>query len=132
MGLLDAITKQVLGGGSSQDLLMNALMGLLNDQKGGGIGGLVKLFSSQGMGDIVNSWVGTGSNLPVTPQQIQKGLGGNVLGQVAKQAGISTDDAASQLARLLPQVIDQLTPNGKVPQGDIMQQGLSILKGLMK
>jgi uncharacterized protein YidB (DUF937 family) len=69
----------------------------------------------------VNSWVGTGNNLPVTPQQIQQGLGGDLLSQLAAKAGISTDTAGAQLAGLLPDLVDKLTPTGKVEAGGLDQ-----------
>lgn len=131
MGLLDSITNQVLGGGKSQDALISAVMKVLSSQEGG-IAGLVKQFSGAGLGDVINSWVGTGANLPVTPAQLQKGLGANAIGQIAQQSGLSKDDVVSQLSKALPQVIDKLTPNGALPQGDLMSQGMSLLKGLMK
>jgi uncharacterized protein YidB (DUF937 family) len=132
MGLLDSIAGQVLGGGKSPDVLINAVMGVLGSKESGGLAGIVKQFAGAGLGEIVNSWVSTGANLPVTPAQIQKGLGSNVIAQIASQAGVSNDDVAGQLSKLLPQVVDKLTPNGSIPQGDLMSQGMSLLKGLMK
>ena len=131
MGILDSIVGQVLGGGNSQNLLINAIMSLIGGQSGG-LDGLVKQFTSKGLGDIINSWVGTGKNLPITPQQVQQVLGNKAVSDIAKKVGITSDDAASQLSKLLPQVVDKLTPSGKVPTGDIMAQGMDLLKGLMK
>jgi uncharacterized protein YidB (DUF937 family) len=132
MGLLDSIAGQVLGGGKSPDTLINAVMGVLGSQETGGLAGIVKQFAGAGLGEVVNSWVSTGANLPVTPAQIKQGLGSNAISQIAQQAGISHDDVAAQLSKLLPQVVDKLTPNGAIPQGDLMSQGMSLLKGLMK
>jgi uncharacterized protein YidB (DUF937 family) len=132
MGLLDNIAGQVLGGGNSQNTLINAVMGLVGNQQSGGLGGLVQQFAKKGLGDVVNSWVGTGANLPITPEQIHQGLGKDTINQLASQAGISTGDVTSQLSQLLPQLVDKLTPNGKLPQGDIMSQGMDLLKGFLK
>jgi uncharacterized protein YidB (DUF937 family) len=131
MGLLDNLTSQVLGGGKGQDALIGAVMSALNTHQGG-LAGIVQQFAGAGLGDIVNSWVSTGANLPATPAQIQKGLGAQAIGQIAKSTGLSQNDVASQLSSILPQVIDKLTPNGAMPQGDLMSQGMSLLKGLMK
>ncbi len=131
MGILDSIVGQVLGGGNSQNLLINAIMSLIGGQSGG-LDGLVKQFTSKGLGDIINSWIGTGKNLPITPQQVQQVLGNKSVADIAKKVGITSDDAASQLSKLLPQVVDKLTPSGKAPTGDIMAQGMDLLKGLMK
>jgi uncharacterized protein YidB (DUF937 family) len=131
MGILDSIVGQVLGGGNSQNLLINAIMSMIGGQSGG-LDGLVKQFTSKGLGDIINSWIGTGKNLPITPQQVQQVLGNKSVADIAKKVGITSDDAASQLSKLLPQVVDKLTPSGKAPTGDIMAQGMDLLKGLMK
>jgi len=112
----------MLGGSSSQNPLMQALTGLLGQNSPvGGLTGLVQTFQKNGLGDIVNSWVGTGKNLPVTPQQIQQGLGGDLLSQLATKAGISTDAAGAQLAGLLPDLVDKLTPTGKIEAGGLDQ-----------
>ena len=94
---------------------MKALTGLIGENSSvGGLGGLVQAFQKNGLGEIVNSWVGTGQNKPVTPNQIEQGLGSDVLKQIAGQAGLSSEAASSQLSNLLPNLIDKLTPNGKV------------------
>jgi len=131
MGILDSIGK-VFGGGGAQSNLVNEVMGLLNNQQNGGINGLVQKFSGKGLGDIVNSWVGTGQNLPVSPQQIQQVLGNDTVKQFASKMGINLDQATQQLSTILPKVVDKLTPNGQIPEGDLMSKGMDLLKGLMK
>lgn len=125
MSLMDQLGQTVggmLGGSSNQNPLMQALTGLLGQNSPvGGLTGLVQTFQKNGLGDIVNSWVGTGKNLPVTPQQIQQGLGGDLLSQLATKAGISTDAAGAQLAGLLPDLVDKLTPTGKIEAGGLDQ-----------
>jgi len=83
MSLMDQLGQTIggmLGGSSNQIPLMQALTGLLGQNSPvGGLAGLAQTFPKNGLGDIVNSWVGTGKNLPVTPQQIQQGLGGDLL-----------------------------------------------------
>jgi uncharacterized protein YidB (DUF937 family) len=65
--------------------------------------------------------VSTGKNLPVTPDQIKQGLGGNFLSQLAGKAGVLPDAVSTQLSRLLRDVIDKLTPSGKIEAGGIDQ-----------
>ena len=105
MSLMDQLGQAVggmLGGSSNQNPLMQALTGLLGQNSPvGGLAGLVQTFQKNGLGDIVNSWVGTGKNLPVTPQQIQQGLGEDLLSQLATKAGISTDAASFGIGPLL-------------------------------
>jgi uncharacterized protein YidB (DUF937 family) len=93
------------------------------------LAGLAQAFQDKGLGDQMASWVGTGQNLPISPEQIKSVLG-DQLGQIASQLGINEQQAAGGLADLLPQVIDTLTPGGKMPQSDdLMTQGLALLKG---
>jgi uncharacterized protein YidB (DUF937 family) len=132
MGLLDDIAGQVLGGGGAQGKLISIVMEVIGGGKLGGLTGLVQQFAGKGLGDVVNSWVGTGANLPITPKQVEQGLGSTVISQIAQKSGLPVGDVTSQLSKLLPQVVDKLTPNGKIPQGDIMAQGMDLLKGLMK
>ncbi|CAE6713719.1 MAG: DUF937 domain-containing protein [Nitrospira sp.] len=133
MGLLDQLGQAavgMMGQASDQNPLMKAVVGLLGQQSTvGGLGGLIQAFQNNGLGEIVNSWVSTGKNLPISPQQIQQGLGGDLLKQLASQAGLSPDAAGNQLANLLPGLIDKLTPDGKLPDSHVIEQGLNLLRG---
>jgi uncharacterized protein YidB (DUF937 family) len=135
MGLLDGIAGQSLGsilGGGQQQNLVNGVLDLLTSSQSGGLSGLVQQFSSKGLGDIVNSWIGTGQNLPITPEQIQQGLGSNTITQLAQQVGVQPNQVSSMLAQHLPGVIDKLTPKGQIPQGDITSSAMNLLGGLFK
>lgn len=135
MGLLDQLAGQVMGslGAQKQDPvpqgdLMASIMELVN--QAGGVQGLLEKLQSGGLAEQVASWIGTGENQPVSGDQIKDALGADNIQQIAQQAGIAPEHATTGLAQLLPQIIDQLTPNGQVPQGDdLLQQGLGILKG---
>ncbi len=129
MGLLGDILGKLTGGGGSSSAVVDAISGLLQNKEVGGLDGLVQKFTKGGLGDIVSSWVSTGANLPITPEQIQKGLGPTQISQMASQAGLSPDAMSKQLAKLLPGVVDKLTPDGKVPAQDLLAQGLNMLKG---
>lgn len=91
----------------------------------------MQAFSRNGLGDIANSWVSTGQNLPITPDQIHKVLGAQQVSQFAAQAGLAPDAAGSTLAALLPALVDKLTPDGAVPAGDQLP-GLDVLAKLLK
>lgn len=133
MGLFDQLGQAaagMLGQTSNQNPLLQAVVGLLAQNSSvGGLGGLIQTFQKNGLGDIVNSWVSTGKNLPISPEQIQQGLGGDLLKQLAAQAGIGTEAAGGQLASLLPGLIDKLTPDGKMPDSKLIEQGLNLLRG---
>ena len=105
MGLMDQMSQVVgglLGGQSAQNPLLQAVTSLLgNNSNLGGLAGLVQAFQKNGLGEIVNSWVSTGQNMPATPQQIEQGLGGDLLKRLASTAGLSPQDTSSQLSRYI-------------------------------
>lgn len=132
MGLLDNVVKAATdtapAADGSQSSLASAVLPMLSSQSGG-ISGLIQKFTSNGFGNIVSSWVGTGQNLPISPEQVQSSLGEEQIKAIADKAGISPDAAKSGLAQILPQMIDRLTPNGQIPEGDLMSKGMELLKG---
>lgn len=126
MGLMDQLGRAIqgmAGGTQAQNPLLQAVTSLLGGQNSsiGGLAGLVQAFQKNGLGEIVNSWVSTGKNLPISADQIKQGLGGDLLSQLAGKAGLSPDAAGSQLSSLLPDLIDKLTPNGKIETGPLDQ-----------
>ena len=134
MGLFDDLVGKVVGAvkGSpgQEEGLAAGVMGLLTNPETGGIAGLVQTFKQQGLGDIISSWVGTGTNAAITPDQVQEVLGSDVIQQLAEKSGISVDAAKAQLAELLPSLIDKATPEGKIPEGGLLDMGQELLRGL--
>jgi uncharacterized protein YidB (DUF937 family) len=127
MGLLDSVLGQVLGGAAQQQPqgggmgelggLAGALGGLLaNNGSAGGLGGLVSKFEQAGMGDVIGSWIGKGENQPVSGGQLQDALGSDTIASIASKLGINAQTLLPMLAAMLPTLIDQLTPQGKVPE----------------
>ncbi|HEY4037285.1 MAG TPA: YidB family protein [Burkholderiaceae bacterium] len=109
MGLFDGLLGGVVGG--EMAVLVNGLI-----EKHGGIQGIVDQFAKQGLGATVQSWISSGPNQPVTADQLHQALSPDVLRELAAKSGLSTQDLAAKLSSILPQVIDKLTPEGKVPQ----------------
>ncbi|MGA8263407.1 MAG: YidB family protein [Ignavibacteriaceae bacterium] len=130
MGILDTINSAIGGGKvEGQNDLMSTIMNLVGGQQGG-LDGLISEFKSKGLGDVISSWVGTGNNLPISSDQIQNILGSDQVKNIASKLGIDANSVTSQLSNLLPQVIDKLTPDGKVPEGDLMSKGMDLFDGL--
>jgi uncharacterized protein YidB (DUF937 family) len=130
MGLLDGLLGSLLGGlnNTQQSGLMNAVSGLLT--QAGGIEGLMKKFGSHGLDDLVKGWVSTGPNPPASPDQIEKVIGTDQLKQMAAQAGIDPTQIAAQIAKVLPSVVDKVTPQGQPVNGSALEEGLaSLLQG---
>jgi uncharacterized protein YidB (DUF937 family) len=81
-----------------------------------GLSGLMNSAESQGLGHLVQSWVSTGSNQPIAPQQLESILGEDRISQLASRTGVPPAIASAALSRILPMVVDKLTPQGKLPQ----------------
>jgi uncharacterized protein YidB (DUF937 family) len=90
-------------------------MGGKGAKPGAGMNSLLDNLSTSGMDDQVKSWVGTGDNKPITPDQVTTAFGADHIAQAAKDAGVSPQVAADQLAKVLPQVIDTASPSGHAP-----------------
>ena len=83
---------------------------------GTSVSGLLHNAESQGIGHIVQSWIGTQTNEPIAAQQVENLVGPERINQLASRAGIPPAMASAALARVLPVIVDKLTPNGKLPQ----------------
>jgi len=138
MGLLDGLLGSVMGGmmggGSSAQgtqggnpMIQMALQML---QQNGGIDGLLAKFQQAGMGQQAQSWIGTGQNLPIPADALSQIFGQGQLGQIAQQLGMSHQDVASGLSQVLPGVVDEMTPQGHIPDNhsDLVAQALAILQ----
>jgi len=80
-----------------------------------GLGGLIDQFQKKGLGDVVDSWVNRGTNKSVAPDQVSAALGRDVVDQLSLRTGLSRDQVVAELARMLPNVVDKLTPDGRLP-----------------
>jgi uncharacterized protein YidB (DUF937 family) len=81
----------------------------------GGLGELVERFKQNGHGETAESWVGTGPNKEVAPQQLEQAIGPDVLATLSQQTGLSQEELLSRLSRELPQAVDKYTPDGQLP-----------------
>lgn len=113
---MGGILGSLLGGGGGGGMLGNMLGG--GQQQQGGLGGLLQKFQQAGMGNVANSWVGTGANQQVSPDQLQQVFGQQQVNQWAQQTNMQPHDLLSQLSQFLPHAVDRMTPNGQVPDGD--------------
>jgi uncharacterized protein YidB (DUF937 family) len=81
----------------------------------GGLGGLLASMEKGGLGNVINSWIGTGPNQSVSPSQLGSALGPEIIKVLAQRSGLPEDEIARQLSQILPGVVDKLTPNGRLP-----------------
>jgi uncharacterized protein YidB (DUF937 family) len=115
-----------LGGGLG-DLLKTGLGGLLaggaaGSVLSGGLGDLLKQFQQSGQGAAANSWVGKGPNQSISSDDLAKALGADQINTLMAHSGLSRDDLLAGLSQHLPQVIDQLTPHGRLPTEQELSQ----------
>lgn len=137
MGLLDSVLGSLMGGNNQQGSASSPLGGVLSSLLGGGgqqagglggalggagvaggLGGILAQLEQAGLGNIAQSWIGTGDNHPISPDQLQSALGTEQTQAMADQAGLSHGDFLSQLSQHLPQAVDGMTPDGQVPNDD--------------
>jgi uncharacterized protein YidB (DUF937 family) len=108
------------GGGGLSDVMKGGLGGLLaggaaGSILSGGLGDLLNQFQKAGQGDAANSWVGKGENKAISPGDLSNALGADQIDAIASQSGLSRDDLLKGLSQYLPQVVDHLTPDGRLP-----------------
>jgi uncharacterized protein YidB (DUF937 family) len=134
MSLFEDLTKDVvgaIGGDESHGNVVQSVMGMINSPGSGGLAGLAQTFEQKGLGNLMSSWISNGPNPAATPDQMQKVFGSEKIAELAQQAGISPQVAASTLAAVLPALIDKLTPNGQLPtpgSGSLLEVGENLLK----
>jgi uncharacterized protein YidB (DUF937 family) len=104
---------------ASNPQVQQLLKGLLTQFTSGGkspLNGLMEQFNQAGMGNQAQSWVQNGPNQAMTGAQVQQVLGTSTLDQLAKQAGLPPEEAADDLAKMLPEIVNAASPQGKLPE----------------
>jgi uncharacterized protein YidB (DUF937 family) len=109
MGMFDGLLGGIVG--ASMVSVVNGII-----EKHGGLQGVVSEFEKNGLGATVKSWVGTGPNQAISPEQVHKVLGPDLLRQLSEKSGLSVEDLAQKLSQVLPQVVDKMTPDGTIPK----------------
>ena len=109
MGLFDGLLGGIVGAG-----MVSVVSGII--EKHGGLQGVVSEFERNGLGPTVKSWVGTGPNQPISPEDLHKTLGPDLLQQLSEKSGLSVPELSQKLSQILPQAVDKLTPGGSIPK----------------
>lgn len=107
-----SLFSSLVGGAAGAELTL-AVQHVIDQH--GGLQGVVQQFESQGLGPTIKSWISTGSNLPISPAQIQQALGSDTVRQLAAKVGIDPQVLAQKLSEALPKAVDQMTPGGAMP-----------------
>jgi uncharacterized protein YidB (DUF937 family) len=109
MGMFDGLLGGIVGAGMVS--VVNSVL-----EKHGGVQGVVNEFEKKGLGPTVRSWVSTGPNQPISPDEVQRALGPDLLQQLSQKSGVSVQDLSRKLAEVLPQAVDKMTPDGAIPK----------------
>lgn len=134
MSLFTEIVKSAIGTDNASEQVENKTQNLVTGalgmlEKMGGIDGLVNKFQQSGMGDLASSWVGTGENKSIQPDQLANVLGKDQITDLARQADIPESQGASVLSQILPAMVDKLTPEGKAPESSNLATWGKVLLG---
>ena len=127
---LSAILSAVAGGNQARGgSLLAVVLALV--QQSGGLDGILDSFRRSGMSSQADSWVSTGPNVGISAEELQQAVGGSTLDPFASQLGMSPSQTSSVLAQILPELVNQLTPQGTLPDNhsDLISQGLTMLRG---
>lgn len=109
MGMFDGLLGGIVGAG-----MVSVVNGIIEQH--GGLQGLVSQFEKNGLGPTVRSWVSTGPNQPISPGDVQKAIGPDLLQQLSARTGMPVEVLAQKLSQVLPQAVDHLTPDGTIPK----------------
>ncbi|MGJ0514710.1 MAG: YidB family protein [Methylomicrobium sp.] len=133
MSIFTDIVKSAIGANTSEEAepktqhLVTGALGMLDSM--GGIKGLVNKFQQAGLGDVAASWVGTEENKNIRPDQLSQVLGQDKIAALSRQAGIPESEGASVLSKILPTMVDKLTPEGKEPESSNLSTLSKVLLG---
>ena len=127
--------NDIIGMVSNNPRLLEIATKLLsNDGNAGGLQGLVAKFQQAGLGEVIGSWIGLGQNQAISGEQLSNVLGSDSLSGLASEYGVDNADAAAQLSRILPGLVDKLTPSGQAPTTGLGNAGdlIGALGGLFR
>lgn len=132
MGLLDGIISNVLNGQQGHGPLLDIAMQLISQRgqngAGGGLNSIVDALNNAGLQEQLKSWIGTGENLPISGDQLTQALGSDKIRDIAGQLGMSQGEVSGGLAGILPQLIDKISPQGRLPeQHSLVEDALAML-----
>jgi uncharacterized protein YidB (DUF937 family) len=80
-----------------------------------GLGGLLRQFQQHGQGGVIDSWIGTGANKNISPKQVSEALDPDLIEEISRRTGLSREQVLGGLSQVLPNAVDQLTPEGRLP-----------------
>jgi uncharacterized protein YidB (DUF937 family) len=83
-----------------------------------GLGDLLKQFQQAGKGDVADSWVSTGPNKGLAPDEVEQAVGADNIAELSERTGLSREELLQRLSTTIPHAVDKLTPEGRLPGSD--------------
>ena len=125
---MQEILSKLFGGGrkTSEASLMQGLTGALS---GGGLNSLLDKFNAAGLSKQAQSWVGGGPNEEISGDQVRHALGNEEIERLSQKSGLSPEETANDLAQLIPATVNEVTPDGVVPDEAGLQENIKALAG---
>ncbi|HCR4095856.1 TPA: DUF937 domain-containing protein [Providencia rettgeri] len=124
MGLFEQVMGMVAGDKMQQ---FQSVIDWLENQ--GGLSGVVEKFNEQGLGSVIASWISEGENLPIDNNQLMQVFGNVNIQELAQSVGLDAQSTSDLVAKYLPQLVDNATPNGEIPENlDLASIGMNLLK----
>ena len=127
-GLSEILGRVTGGGQGGMGSLLTGLVPMLGSMlSGGGLQKVLASLQANGLGAQAQSWLGTGANEPISGDDVRKVVGDTELAKIAGELGVSEDDAAAAVAKVLPEVVDKVSPGGQLPPADELDSALGQL-----
>ena len=134
MNIMEEVKKQIEAASAQinvqKDKLEQLVSSLVTDERKAQLEGVINSLKEKGLTATVQSWIGTGENQPINPEKIKEALGVNKIQELADAAKMKASEIPEALSKILPTLIDKLTPDGKMPENGIMASAVKFLQGL--
>jgi uncharacterized protein YidB (DUF937 family) len=136
MSFFESIKQQIDKAATSASVKVEELekltKNLISDEKKAELNKVLDSLKEKGFGPTVQSWISGGENQPISADKIKDALGVDKLQELAKKAEIKVQELPETLSKLLPQLVDKLTPEGKIPEQGLMADAYNFLKKITK
>src|SRR5687768_1173132 len=118
MALFDSIAaeaREKFDLGDKANALLSILLAMISDKENGGFSGFMQSFREAGLGSLASSWINSSANMPISYEQTETVFSEQTLREMSEETGLDYQTTTSATAFMIPHIIDELTPNGEIP-----------------
>ncbi|MCU1285305.1 MAG: uncharacterized protein JWO13_1655 [Acidobacteriales bacterium] len=115
MSLFDSVKNEAASRLGGEDEVAHGVLGMFGGTRIEALRGLVSAFQKNGLGAVVSSWIDSGQNHPISPEQLEQVIGRERLEKISSRFGLSAETLTAKLSQMLPAVVDKMTPQGRLP-----------------